>query len=522
MTVFSLDGGSPLPSAWGYATAGDFRRKRSATFNPAVATDDEYELWSIPSHASGTPEVVAACDIGSNKQHVAPGDVLLSRINPRLNRTWVVWGKRDIAQIASTEWVVFPSHNGIDSQFFAALLSDSRMRDFLAANASGIGGSLTRVRPALFDNIRVPLPPLNEQRRIVDRIEALFDEIDRGVESLREAKRAIGLYRHSLLKSAFEGRLTADWRAKNSDKLETPEVLLARIREERERRYSVAFEDWERAVAEWKNGGENGRKPTKPEPAAGFDLLWTSEGSPWPSVRVRAVLGAPLVNGRSAKDRMGGFPVLRLTALKNGKIDLRESKEGDWSEEDAAPFLVKRDDIFISRGNGSKKLVGIGGRVLHEPTPVAFPDTMIRVRPDTSAVRPEYFLLAWNSRTVRQQIENAARTTAGIYKINQGHIRGFVLPLPSLAEQSEIVRILNERLEAVDTLQAEMDANLARAEALRQSILRRAFSGQLLPQDPADEPAQALLARISASRGGDSTKKPRKRARRRASTPLPS
>ena len=371
-------------------------------------------------------------------------------------------------------------------------------------------------------SIPVALPPLNEQHRIVEGIEALFDEIDRGVESLRDAKRVIGLYRQSLLKSAFEGRLTAQWRAENPDKLESPDDLLARIREEREKRYRAALEIWERALAERKNGRENGRKPTKPKRFAGFDLLWASDDLPWPSVRVQALLGAPLVNGRSAKDRMGGFPVLRLTALKSGKIDLRESKEGDWSEEDAAPFLVKRDDIFISRGNGSKKLVGIGGRVLHEPTPVAFPDTMIRVRPDTSAVRPEYFLLAWNSRTVRQQIENAARTTAGIYKINQGHIRGFVLPLPSLAEQAEIVRILNERLEAVDTLVAEIDANLARADALRQSILKKAFSGGLVSQDPDDEPAHALLTRIRAGRGGDSTKKPRKRARRRASTPLPS
>ena len=369
--------------------------------------------------------------------------------------------------------------------------------------------------------LSVPLPPLAEQRRIVDRIETLFDEIDRGVESLRDAKRAIRLYRQSLLKSAFEGHLTADWRAENPDKLESAEMLLARIRGERENRYRVALEDWERAVAEWKSGRKNGRKPKKLKPPAGFDLLSTSECSPWPSVHVRALLDAPLVNGRSAKDKEGGFPVLRLTALKSRKIDLRESKEGDWSEEDAEPFLVKRGDIFISRGNGSKKLVGIGGRVLHEPMPIAFPDTMIRVRPDMSAVRPEYFLLAWNSRTVRQQIENAARTTAGIYKINQGHIRGFVLPLPSLAEQSEIVRILDERLEIADTLQAEIDANLTRADALRQSILKKAFAGALVPQDPDDEPAHALLARIRASRSGDSTTKHRRRARARASATAP-
>ena len=500
--------------------------------NPRVdknTIDIESVVSFVPMPAveaeTGKIDVSETRSFGAVRKGYTPfrkGDVLFAKITPCMENGKMAVVPDLVSEygFGSTEFHVLRPANSIDPRFLYHAVSDRAFRFHAEHNMTGAVGQ-KRVPATIVEQHEIGLPPTNEQRRISDRIEALFDEIDRGVGSLRDAKRAIELYRQSLLKSAFEGRLTADWRAENSDKLETPEVLLARIREERERRYRVALEDWERAVAEWKYGGENGRKPTKPKPPAGFDLLSTSECLPWPSVRVRALLGAPLVNGRSAKDREGGFPVLRLTAFQSGKIDLRESKEGDWSKEDAEPFLVKHGDIFISRGNGSRKLVGIGGGVLNEPTPVAFPDTMIRVRPDTSAVRPEYFLLAWNSWTVRQQIEKAARTTAGIYKINQGHIRGFVLPLPSLVEQVEIVRILNERLESVDTLQAEMDANLARAEALRQSILRRAFSGQLVPQDPADEPAQALLARIRASRSGDSTKKPRRRARRRASTALP-
>ncbi|MCY3820821.1 MAG: restriction endonuclease subunit S, partial [Gammaproteobacteria bacterium] len=115
-------------------------------------------------------------------------------------------------------------------------------------------------------SIPVRLPPLNEQHRIVERIEALFDEIDRGVESLCTARRMIALYRQSLLKSAFEGRLTADWRAENADKTESSVDLLARTREEREQRHGDALDEWERVVAEWKRDGENGRRPAKPKP----------------------------------------------------------------------------------------------------------------------------------------------------------------------------------------------------------------------------------------------------------------
>ncbi len=116
-----------------------------------------------------------------------------------------------------------------------------------------------------FSTLPVPIAPANEQRRIVERIETLFKEIDRGIGSLRVTKSAITLYRQSLLKSAFEGRLTAEWRVQNPDKLESPNTLLARVREEREARYQATLEEWKRAIAEWTRAGKQGRKPAKPK-----------------------------------------------------------------------------------------------------------------------------------------------------------------------------------------------------------------------------------------------------------------
>ena len=125
----------------------------------------------------------------------------------------------------------------------------------------------------------VHLPPQAEQRRIVAKIEALLSELDKGVRSLEEVRRQLPVYRQALLKDAFEGKLTAQWRAQNKDKLETPEQLLARIKRERKARYEEQLKEWKGAVEAWNEGGRLGKKPSRPKiladlfPVAVEDLL---------------------------------------------------------------------------------------------------------------------------------------------------------------------------------------------------------------------------------------------------------
>jgi type I restriction enzyme, S subunit len=216
-------------------------------------------------------------------------------------------------------------------------------------------------------------------------------------------------------------------------------------------------------------------------------------------VLVEGLLAEPLSNGRSVKDKVGGFPVLRLMAFRNGRLDLTESKAGAWTETEAAPWIVKEGDFFAARGNGSKHLVGIGALAVGVGTSVAYPDTMIRLAVDREIVDPEYFAAVWNSRVIRDQIESAARTTAGIYKINQPHICGFAFPLPPREEQEVILERIIPVLSQIEHQEAEIASALARISALRQSILKKAFTGQLVPQDSSDEPASALLSRLRAT-----------------------
>ena len=103
----------------------------------------------------------------------------------------------------------------------------------------------------------------NEQRRIVAKIEELFSELDKGVESLKTARGQLNVYRQAVLKHAFEGKLTAQWREENEDKLETPEQLLARIKQERETRYERQLKEWKAAVRTWEECGKARTETTK-------------------------------------------------------------------------------------------------------------------------------------------------------------------------------------------------------------------------------------------------------------------
>ncbi|XVX20558.1 restriction endonuclease subunit S [Actinomycetota bacterium] len=198
-----------------------------------------------------------------------------------------------------------------------------------------------------------------------------------------------------------------------------------------------------------------------------------------PSRPLRGFLETPLTNGRSVRSRDGGFPVLRLTALKGAGVDLSERKAGDWSRAEASRFLVQRGDYLIARGNGSLRLVGRGSLVRAQPDEVAFPDTAIRARPRAETMLPEFLDMVWNSRRTRLQIEGVARTSAGIYKVNQSQLEGIELPLIPLEDQQRFVASIG----AIDDHRRRLIAAISLAErrhtSLRRAVLAAAFEGKL-------------------------------------------
>ena len=491
---------SGLPDSWAKSTLGDvFSWQSGGTPKRTIA---EYYGGQIPwaiigdlndSLVESTKTTITEEGLNSSTARwVRHGSVLLAMYGSI--------GKLGIAgtDLTTNQAIAFTQSEVIPNKWLFFFLLANR-NELIAL---GKGDTQSNISQTVIKQFPFVLAPLAEQHRIVGEIERHLTRLDASVAALKRVQANLKRYRASVLKDACEGKLVsteAELAHAEGRDYEPADRLLERILAERRTH-------WE---AQEKRRGKY-KEPVAPDTS---NLAELPEGWEW--TMVSQLIVEPLANGRSVKTADQGFPVLRLTALHEDEIDETEHKIGNWTAEQAAPFLIQKGDFFVSRGNGSIRLVGIGGLVREVKSSVAFPDTMIRFRL-SEFVFKQYFSRLWNSSVVRTQVEASARTTAGIYKVNQQDLASMTIPLPPLAEQRRIVAEVERRLSIIQQAEAVVETNLARAERLRQSILKQAFEGKLVPQDPNDEPASVLLERIRAEREAAQAKaklnrKPRRR-----------
>ncbi|GAB7520515.1 restriction endonuclease subunit S [Rhodococcus qingshengii] len=169
-------------TAWPTVELGELMVKRAGSVDPSKHPDEVFDLYSIPAFDAGAPEIVSGSGIGSSKQIVSAGDLLLSRIVPHIRRAWVVGSDQGRRLIASGEWMVFRSDR-IHADWLRHVLTGDVFHAQLMQTVAGVGGSLMRARPAHVATIAIPLPPLPEQRRIA----AILDHADTLRAKRREA-----------------------------------------------------------------------------------------------------------------------------------------------------------------------------------------------------------------------------------------------------------------------------------------------------------------------------------------------
>ena len=368
--------------------------------------------------------------------------------------------------------------------------------------AKAHGSGMVHVTKGKFEETLIWLPPLNEQRRIVAKIEELFSELDKGIESLKAARAKLNVYRQAVLKHAFEGKLTAQWREENKDKLEKPEQLLARIKQKQEARYEQQLQEWKAAVKKWEAGGKSGKRPSKPRKAANLSLLGSealAKLPPLPEGYAYTYLanlgelgrGKSKHRPRNAPELFGGpYPFIQTGEVKAAGRIIREYSQ-TYSElglEQSKLWPEGTLCITIAANIAETAFLGFDG---------CFPDSIVGFTAAKTLVVPEYVELFIKS--VRTRIEAYAPATAQ-KNINLTTLESLVVPLCSLEEQRALVNQLEAVLSVIDDQRVAIDNQLLKVNALRQSVLKEAFNGQLVAQDPHDEPASVLLDRIRTER----------------------
>lgn len=333
--------------------------------------------------------------------------------------------------------------------------------------------SIEAPRLAAFE---LKLAPAPEQVRVVEGIDSLLSALDAATRDLETAKRKLTLCRQSLLKSAVEGRLTAELRDHLRSGASGAE-LLAQIL-------------IERALATKRNA-------TVPDIAGAPPLpkgwVWASLDQLLQSLRS----GTAETSGRAATQ----FPVLKSSAVRHGSIDYTQLNYLNASQSRAENFLAA-GDLLITRLSGSVEYVGCAAMVESERSPgVQYPDRVFCGKPVSSAAAlMPFVVLCFEAGLIRERIETAAKSTAGHKRISMSDLRPLPIPIPPLDEAVRIIETCGTALESAQDLAQSIDRQLTLIAAQRRNILRAAFSGQLVPQDPNDEPASVLLERIRACR----------------------
>ncbi len=450
--------------------------------------------WRVVS-----PKVLLGKDAPSRaRQRVRGGDILFSTVRTYLRNVATVPPQYD-GQVASTGFCVLRPSDKIDSKFvFYYVLSDKFIADL---NPLQRGTSYPAVRDSDVFAQAFPLPPQAEQRRIVAETEKQFTRLDAVEAALRRVEVNLKRYRASVLKAACEGKLVpteAELAEAEGREFEHGEQLLDRILVERR--------------ARWESQEKRRGKYKEPVPPDTSDLSELPAGWIWSNVGEAFEVFVGATPRRSRPEYWGGdiswvsssevaFNRIKKTrectteeGLKNSSMDLHP------------PGTVLLGMIGEGKTRGQVSILDISA---------CNSQNSAAIRVSQSKLPPEYlFYYLWGQYDVTRQIGSGNNQPA----LNKSRVQEIPFPVPPIGEQHRIVAEVESRLSIIQQAESTVEICAKRVGRLRQSILNQAFSGQLVPQDPCDEPATTLLERIKAEReAARSSKASRPRPTRRRS-----
>ena len=468
-------------------------------------------LEHIEKNTAQLTDSVRIAEVKTVKNKFYSGEILYGKLRPYFNKVYLA--KR--SGVCSTDILVFKATDFVVPKFALHLMTSRKFVNKMSSNMSGV--NLPRVSTKIVKSYPFPLPPLPIQRTIVAKIETLFSSLDSGIADLEKAQAQLKIYRQAVLKQAFEGELTKEWRAQQTD-LPTAEELLEEIRAARERYYETQLAEWKTAVQEWENGGKEGKKPRKPRKLKDYNLSsndvenlpripkswkWCKTGG----ICLKIQIGPFGTQLHKHDYKPEGVPVINPKHIKNQRlfpnIYISEEKAKSLNQ-----YYLRQNDIILGR----RGEMGRSAPISHIEKDWFCGTGSLFIRLGNKFLSKLYSMIIAERRTIRYLEDKGSGTT--MTNLNAQIVNNLPLPIIPLQEQHQIVREIESRLSVCEELEKSIAASLEKAQALRQSILKQAFAGALLSAEEvaqcrqaADyEPAEVLLERIKAEK----TKKQKK------------
>lgn len=447
------------------------------------------------------PEAATYGEVKKGYTSFLSGDVIMAKITPCMEngKTCVVPALPGAACFGSTEFHVLRAENGVQARWVASYLLQHSTRHAAQRQMTGGVGQM-RVPAAFLETLSLPIPPEREQARILDTLDELLSDLDAGVAALERVRAKLKHYRAAVLKAAVEGSLTAQWRREHPA-TESADALLTRILAERRRR-------WEEAqLAKFAAAGKTPPKNWKAkyvEPGGPDTTVLPSLPKEWcwasveqlaahePNAITDGPFGSNLMTGHYTDE---GPRVIRLQNIKDGTFADERAHISSAHFERLQKHVIEAGDLVIAALSESPPRACI---IPESVGPAIVKADCIRFKPhaDLFARCLCFFLNSPPTRIRTKKIVHGV----GRPRLNLGEIRAIALPLLPIREQEFLASEVEDQLSVIDHLERDLEARLKSAQSLRQSILRHAFTGQLVPQDPNDEPASELLKRIAAER----------------------
>ncbi|MXO97233.1 restriction endonuclease subunit S [Erythrobacter aquimaris] len=469
-----------LPAGWAAATVDDLGEYiNGCAFKPTDWHDTGTPIVRIQNLTDPDKRLNVTQREVDPKYHIGKRDILVS-----WSATLDVfrWGG-PLAYVNQHIFKVLPTEH-LDDRFVEFALKKAISELINSEHLHGSTMKHINRKPFLAHPINVP--PFPEQQRIVEKIETLFAELDKGEEALREVQKLLARYRQSVLKAAVTGTLTAYWRAANGPPQENGADLLARI-------LKIRRETWQ--------GRGKYKEPAEPD-TAGLPEL--PEGWVWATMPMLGEFGRGKSKHRPRGDpklyKGGKYPFLQTGRVRNssGRISEYDKLYSDFGLAQSKLWPAGTVCITIAANIAESGILEIDA---------CFPDSVVGLVPheDIEGSYIELFI-----RTAKADLDRFAPATAQ-KNINLDTLNNVAVPLPPAEEQKEIADKVTTLVGASMVIERGLERELERSAALRQSILKDAFSGKLVPQDPSDQPAEKLLERIRTARA-EKPKAKRKKA----------